>query len=162
MKYKALFMKQKITLVIAMVAVMLLAASCKKDTTSNPGPKVASEALLTAHPWKPKVINGVVGNTIVMYQRGGTGNTQNYDNESITFDAAKTGTYNDINGKQYPLTWDFANTDKTKLTFTVQYTPNVSNVTWDNMVFTDSLLEYNQTYSIGGVNGHSHEIRMPK
>ena len=159
-------MKQEIKVALLVSFVTLFIASCKKDTASNTTttstPSKPAEQYLTAHPWKPKEIRGVVSNFVIYYLRGGSANTQSFDNEYITFNTNNTGTYTDNTGKQSQLTWNFANTDKTKLNFTVQLTPNISNVTWEHIVYNDTLIEYDQSYTVGGTNGHSHETRITK
>jgi hypothetical protein len=135
----------------------------KKDTIYIKDTAV-SLAIITANPWKIQEDRGVVGGSLLYYLRGGSNNTQNFDNEYIVFNANKTGTHFENNGIQRPITWDFANADQTKLIWTLSNTPATFSITWDNLRYKNKSLHFDQYYTDGntGNHAHSHQIRIPK
>jgi hypothetical protein len=83
------------------------------------------------------------------YKRGNTsGNTANYDTESIKFNTDKTGTYI-AGGISYTLTWDFADATKNKLLFTIAYSTPLL-VTWENIIYSETDLRYSEYYNRNG------------
>jgi hypothetical protein len=129
----------------------------KKDTA-------LTAQILTSHPWKILEERGVQGSAIIYYLRGGTNNTQSFDNEYITFNSNNTGVLTINSGGQYNFTWAFANSDNTKLTWTVVNTPSTYTITWENIRYKNGNLNHDQYFTDGntGVNSHSQQIRMPK
>lgn len=120
-------------------------------------------ALLTANSWKLQEIRGVTDNTILFYQRGGSANTENFDTEYITFNANKTGSYNDGFNNTTPLTWDFLNTENTKLTFTLTpATAPYQTIFYENLRYKNGALWFDQYWTVGGKNHHGQVIRTPK
>jgi len=118
--------------------------------------------ILTANGWKIQETRGVTGNAVVYYKRGGTANTQSFDNEYITFKADKTGTYTDNNGGQSALTWDFSNTQNTTLTATVNFPNGTIVLTWDHLCYKNKSIKYEEFYTSKGVNSHAYVVRIPK
>lgn len=128
----------------------------KQDTTVTP-------ALLTAYKWKTKEIIGVIGNNITYYERGGSNNTENYDNEYIQFNTDGTGVLYDAAGTLHQTTWSFSDSSYKKLTFVV-FNPSPipsQNVTWDNLRFKNNQLLFDQYWSYQGINSHVQFIRLP-
>jgi len=72
--------------------------------------------ILTAHPWKVLEERGVLGGAIIYYLRGGTNNTQSFDNEFVTFNSNNTGVLTINSGNSYNFPWAFGNSENTKLT----------------------------------------------
>ncbi|MGZ3924477.1 MAG: hypothetical protein ACXVBJ_11960, partial [Flavisolibacter sp.] len=118
--------------------------------------------LLTANPWKLKEIRGVSSNTAFYYSRGGSYTGQNYDNEYITFTTNKTGTYIDPNGYPSALTWDFAGTDSSKITYIVAFPTITTTVHWENLRYKNGSLYYDEYYTQNNINEHAHGQRIPK
>jgi len=121
--------------------------------------------LLTANSWKMQEIRGVVGNTPLYYLRGGTtGNTDNYDNEYLTFNANKTGVYVDPAGGNHQLTWDFSNSTNTKITFVIQNpSPAASQtVVYENLRYKNKALYFDQYWTYNGTNSHAQGMRIAK
>jgi len=118
--------------------------------------------LLTANPWRMQEIRGVSNNVPFYYLRGGTSNTQSFDNDVITFRSDKTGTYTDNNGNSFAFTWDFTSSDNTKIAYTIpnsNLAPNLV-VTWENIRYKNSSLQYDEYYTAGTKNAHSHAVRI--
>ncbi|WP_157580765.1 hypothetical protein [Segetibacter koreensis] len=127
----------------------------KKDTT-------LSVELLTAHGWKLQELRGVSGGSLVYYSRGGSNNTENFDDEYIIFKADKTGTYYDPFRYPSPLTWDFGNTENTKIVYTIQFPqPGPVVITWENVVYKNNSLKIDEYWTEGNVNSHTQSIRIP-
>lgn len=119
--------------------------------------------LLTAHPWKMQEMYAVTGGAIRIYVRGGTSNTESFDNEYIVFNTNGTGTYVENGGRHDAITWAFGNAENTKILWTFYNTPATFDMTWDNVRFKNNSLYYDNYYTDGntGLNSHSQEIRTP-
>jgi hypothetical protein len=119
--------------------------------------------ILTANSWKLQEYKGVEGNTNVVYIRGAAGNNVNYDNEYITFNSNGTGGYYDPNyNYTSPLTWNFVNTDNTKLIMTINFPTGAEVVTWDHIIYKNKSLMFDQYWTKGTVNSHTQNIRIPR
>jgi hypothetical protein len=129
----------------------------KKDT-------MLTTQILTSHPWKVFEERGVHGGAIIYYLRGGTNNTQSFDNENVAFNSNNTGVLTINNGTQYNFTWSFGNADNTKLTWTLLNTPATYTITWENIRYKNGNLNHDQYFTDGntGENSHTQQIRMPK
>jgi len=135
----------------------------QKDTIIIQDTAITTE-LLTSHPWKMQEIYAVTGGAIRYYLRGGTNNTESFDNEYIIFNTDKTGTYVENGGRHDAITWDFANPEKTKVLWTLYNTPATFDINWDNLRFKNNRLYYDEYYTDGntGLNSHSQEVRVPQ
>jgi len=118
-------------------------------------------AIFTAHPWKIKEIRALVGSNYIYYVRGGSSNTQNLDNEYITFNANNTGVYTANDGSQNSLTWNFTDATNTRIVW-LWNLPQPVNVTWENIVYDDGAIRYTEYFTQFGVNILSSAIRIPK
>jgi hypothetical protein len=127
----------------------------EKDTT-------LTAAILTANPWKISVVRATVGGYYVYYQRGGSNNTQNFDNEYMTFNANNTGTYTDNTGVQTSFTWNFTDVAHTNLVWVWNLSSPVT-VTWENIAYDNASIRYTEYYytQFGG-NTLSSCVRIPK
>jgi hypothetical protein len=115
----------------------------------NPTPLVP-EQVLTSSVWIIDEIRFLQNNTLYYYKRGASsGNTANFDTETIKFNVDKTGTYI-AGGITYNVSWDFVGSDKSKINYTVSYSPSVT-VRWENVAYTDSTLKYSEYYSRNGI-----------
>ena len=130
----------------------------QKDTVAIQD-TVITAAILTANSWKVQELRGVIGNTPVYYQRGGSGNTQSLDNEYITFNSNNTGTYTDNTLTQYSITWSF--TDATTIVW-IWNLPTPLTVTWENVFYKDGAIRYTEHFTQSGQNEVSDGIRIPK
>jgi hypothetical protein len=160
-----------------LMTVQMSLSSCTKETTNTvtkydtvteiqkdtvvQKDTILSTAILTANSWKIQVIRAVSGNTVIYYLRGGTSNTQSFDNEYITFRADGTGLYVDNAGGQYSLTWQFADATFTKITYTIQYSTPLYD-TWENIVYKNGAIMYDEYNTEGGTNNQSTITRIPK
>lgn len=119
--------------------------------------------LLTANSWKMQELRGVIGNDITFYERGGTSNTENYDNEYIRFNADGTGILYDAAGTTHNITWAFADGTTTKLTFVVSNPPPIAsqNVVYENLRYKNNTLLFDQYWSYNGINSHAQAVRVP-
>ena len=163
--------------VFILVLFQLGLSSCTKDTITKTDTVIVTKKdtliikdtaitlqLLTANSWKIQQIRGVVGNTITSYLRGGSSNTDNYDNEYITFNTNKTGIYFDFNGGIHQITWDFSNTDNTKIIFVVSNPAPLAaqTVAYENLRYKNGALLFDQYWSYNNVNSHAQVVRIPK
>jgi hypothetical protein len=176
-------MKSIIKIIAALPIVLLLTfqtglTSCKKDQLSSDTVTIIKHdtvivthqdttltaAILTSHPWKVLEERGVAGGNIIYYYRGGSTNTQSFDNEFITFNANGTGVHTQQNGIQTNITWTLTNSGQTKIVWTLLNTPATYSITWDNIRYKNGNMYLDQYYTDGntGMNSHSQQIRMPK
>ena len=125
-----------------------------KDTLITP-------AILTANPWKIEYARAIYGSGYIFYTRGETTNTQDFDNEYITFNTNGTGIYHDNAGGETTLTWRFTDSSYTKLTWTWNM-PQPVVVTWENIVYKDAAVHYTEYYTQFGNNVLGSVIRIPK
>ena len=134
----------------------------KTDTLIIKDTAVSLE-LLTANSWILQDYRGVSANTIVFYQRGGTSNTENFDNEYIRFIADGTGTYFDQSGAMHQITWEFLNDEKTRLSFVVSNPAPLESqmVIYDNLRYKNKSLLFDQYWSYNYINLHAQAIRIP-
>jgi hypothetical protein len=140
----------------------------EKDTVTIKDTMLTAQ-ILCANQWKYQIYRGVFGGDSVVYYRGGTSNTFNYDNDYIEFhnDGSRTGFSQDANGYSHQITeWQFTNTDHTQLTFK-WYVTNSSIyhfVTWDNIRYKNKSLMYDEYYHDNYVNAnvHNQTVRIVK
>ena len=125
------------------------------DTTLN-------AQILTSHPWKLQELRGVYANRIEYYVRGGSNNTQNYDNEYILFRSDKTGTYVDPSGRSYNINWELVQTPRIKLTYNILNLGSEAStlITWENIVYKNGTISYDEYFTQGSNNSHMQGIRI--
>ena len=120
--------------------------------------------ILTANSWKILEIRALTDSMPLLYRRGGTANTDDFDNEYITFKADNTGIYTDNNAFQTTFTWNFTDATNTSLTWTwnlpAPEAPVV--VTWENIYYKNAAIHYDEYYFRDGKNVLSAGIRIPK
>lgn len=138
---------------------LMIFASCKKASTTADPVVLTPEQLLTAKTWKADEIRVQQSNNIfIFYTRGGTTNTTNYDADSIKYNANNTGVYY-TGGSQITTTWNFTNSEKTKMNLTINY-PTSLNLKVENIYLTANSFSFSQYYTYGGINfvGYGHRI----
>lgn len=62
---------------------------------------------------------GLNGGNLVYYLRGGSSNTESFDNEYVKFESNNTGVYHDNAGFERVIAWLFSNSDNSTLQFTM-------------------------------------------
>lgn len=118
---------------------------------------VGSADPLTSTAWKTEESRIIEGNTITYYKRGGQENSINLDNDLYKFNADNTGTWT-FNGQEYKFTWNYSNTEKTKMKMVIQYpTPLVVNL--ENIIVTPNAFSYTRLQQLNGVNLMAIETR---
>ena len=108
---------------LAFVASVLLLQGCLKDDSDTV--VATKEELLTHHTWKMEELTQVENNTQIYYKRGGTTNTQNFDNDKITFLVDGTGTYSPTPSQNFNITWEFTNASKTQMNIVITFSPSL-------------------------------------
>ncbi|MEJ0106282.1 MAG: hypothetical protein WDO19_28655 [Bacteroidota bacterium] len=153
--------------------------SCTKDTTIYDTvtvnrtdtiilkDTVLTADILTAHPWKIQEIRGVVDNGWIMYYlRGGTTNTESFDNEYIVFNADQTGYEIDNIAINHPIThWEFSNAEHSKVIFTYTNVPNTtSTINWENIHYKNKSIYCDEYYTNNntGDSFHGQKILIAK
>lgn len=115
-------------------------------------------AFLTGHPWKIKEIRILQQDKFLYYLRGGVGNTADFDNENIKFDADGNGSYS-ADGLDYTLTWDFKGPDKTKIEYIIAY-PTPLTVNWESITYRKDSLAYSEYYIRAGIKSLCYVLRQ--
>ncbi len=138
-------MKFKLS-VITIVLFTLI--SCKKDCPAPTSPEVKTkEELLTAKTWKLDNMRILRSNgTADFYQRGGASNTFNGNADSIRLNLNNTGVFYDFLGATYTATWNFTNSEKTKMTLVINQ-PAPITLILENVALTESYFIYSQFVS---------------
>ncbi len=115
-------MRKLLTVACLLMSILLISCSQDNDDVNPPPtPPVDVLALLTAHTWKMEEIIQVENNTRIYYKRGGNTNTNNYDNDKLTFLADGTGTYSPTPAQNLPMTWQFTNAAKSSLDLNINF-----------------------------------------
>ncbi|PWT71923.1 MAG: hypothetical protein C5B59_16845 [Bacteroidetes bacterium] len=139
--------------------------ACSKSSNNPPPPKPKSpDEILTSKTWKIMEDHGLYGNTPIDYTRGGAGNTLNLDGDSLRFNADGTGTQwtNIPSPGSYPINWNFIDSQKTQLTFTLHWSSSFSVVYyWGFNILAEDSINYEDQYSSGGINDYETVIRKP-
>jgi hypothetical protein len=118
--------------------------------------------LLTSTAWKFQEIRGVNSNTPYYYLRGGSFNTQSFDHEHILFKADKTGVVTDEGETNTPMTWDFANADKTSIAYRIPFPNGVILDTIEHVKYKNGALIFGEFFKDAqGHYVHSMAIRIP-
>lgn len=132
--------------------------SCTKDNT--PVKTKSVEDYLVGKSWKIQEITFVQNNQLYYYLRGGSGNTASFPNDVLVFNADGTGTYTTTAGDSFHTTWDFQDSEKSKINYTVyDYDAGAAKtgsnlvVRMENVNVSDSTLKYAEIYTNG--NGNS-------
>jgi hypothetical protein len=154
----------KTTLTIFAFPLFLLAA-CSKS--SDPAPTTTTttttktvEELLTQRTWKTDEIRSQLSNnTTQYYKRGGSSNTVNYDSDSLKFNVNNTGTYY-FGGVATSTTWNFINSEKSKMTIIINYSPTPLTINWEYVNVAETTLKYTQ-YVTGGISYLASGTRVP-
>ncbi len=99
---------------ILFIFLLVFVAGCGKKSETTP-----SKTAMISKNWKMQKLTGESGGAnIVFYERGKTGNMENYDSFSIYFVSNGTFTGKDENGEMLAGTWKFTeNETKLSLTF---------------------------------------------
>ena len=141
----------KSLLITAILILSIFLNSCKKDSDNTPAAKTKEE-MLTTGIWKIdelrfSQVNTSAGGATYYYKHGITANIANMDNENIQFQANNTGSYT-LGAVTSPLVWSFANSEKTKMQFTITYSPtNILTVNWENVTVSETALKYSEYYT---------------
>jgi hypothetical protein len=136
----------------------LLLSPCKKDCADDSNPKTQEE-LLTAKTWKTDEARIQLSNgTAQYYKRGGSGNTVNYDSDSLKFNTNNTGIYYST-GTQTPITWNFTNGEKSKMTIVISYASPLT-INLENVTLADTYFSYSQ-FVTAGVSYLASVRRLP-
>lgn len=140
------------------VAIALM-SSCKKDPVQSDSTITAQ--LLSANKLIIEEMIGVAGGSKIVYVRGGSSNTQSFDNEYIFFKTDNTVTYQDNGGTVRQATWNFTNSSNSKLVINFTNTPANFTVTWDNLRLVNGKFYFDEYFTDGNtkLNSHSQVIR---
>lgn len=148
------------TRLISIAFLAIIFAACSKDHTTPNTPTKTTEELLSAKTWKADEIRvQLSNNTTSYYKRGATTNTVNYDSDSLKFNPDNTGIYYYL-GSQYATTWNFVNSDKSKLTVVINYSTPLT-INFENVNVTENYFKYAQYATANGISYLSSGTRVP-
>jgi len=129
--------------ILVVLCLCILFFSCKKSNTVSK----TVEQLLSEKTWKTDELRMQLSNNSTQYyKRGGSGNTTNYDSDSLKFNSNNTGVYY-FSGVQYNTTWNFTGGDKTKITLGINLTPSPITVNLEYVIVTSTTLSYTQQFT---------------
>ena len=120
----------------------------------------ATESALTAVTWKVDESKVIDGNSMLVYKRGASENTINFDNDFYKFNTDNTGIYS-FNGQDYKFNWKYLDAEKTKMEMTILY-PSPLIVTLENITLTANSLKYTRLQKVNGLNFIAIESRSIK
>jgi hypothetical protein len=140
--------------ILGLILLTSLVVSCKKDANDPPEVIISRDSLLVSNTWQMQQINVVQNDgTVLFYKRGGQNNSWNYDDDYLKFERNGTGIYN-AGTQQYEITWQFDNSDKTELSYTIH---NYSNggpqenssldIKLENVYLSESSFRYAELYT---------------
>jgi hypothetical protein len=150
---KATFMKIKASPIILVVTVFLFNSCKKNDDSTTPPP--TPEELLTKSSWNVNEerwsqVSTAGGGATYYYKRGTTGNIGELDNGSLVFATNNTGTFT-LGSTVAPITWQFTDAGKTKIQWTITYSPgNTQTVNWENVTITTTELHLGEYFTTSG------------
>ncbi|MGC4036373.1 MAG: hypothetical protein QM764_10440, partial [Chitinophagaceae bacterium] len=109
---------------------------------------LVTESILTANSWKIQELRGVNEGAVLYYLRGGSSNTDSYDNEYFVFNSNHNGYENNNSNVIFNIqNWQLDEV-KGKLTFTYNLSSTLSMVvTWDNLRYKNGSIYYDEYYS---------------
>jgi len=144
------FMKKSAFL--SSVLFLFLAVGCQKEEDKPPTP--SKEDLLVDKNWYASDITFVSGDFLRYYKRGGSGNTWDFTNDYISFKRDGTGTYQNLPGSTFNISWQFIDAAKTRIRFTIfDYDKGVRKpgtnlvVNWQNVLISANAIEYSEIYT---------------
>lgn len=156
--------------ILGLILISLLLISCKKNN-EEPPPQVpiTRDSMLISNVWQIKHIHVLQNSTVYKYERGSQNNTYNYNNDYIEFEKNGAGKYtagNDI----YDITWQFNNSEKTELTYTIYdyanglpQEGNNLDVKLENVFLSETSFRYAEIYTnLNGANAVCSVYREPK
>jgi len=116
-------MKIKAPILAALGFSLILFQACLKDDSDTV--VISKEEILTHHTWKIEELNQVENNAQIYYKRGGLSNTNNLDDDKITFLADGTGSYSPTSSENYDITWEFTDATKTQMDIIITFSPSL-------------------------------------
>ena len=116
-------MKIKAPILAALGLSLFFLQACLKDDSDTI--VVSKEEILTHHAWKIEELNQVENNAQIYYKRGGLSNTNDLDDDKITFLADGTGSYSPTPAENYNITWEFTDASKIKMDIVITFSPSL-------------------------------------
>ena len=139
--------------VLGLILLSSVIISCKKDNNDPPESVISRDSILVSRIWQMEHIRVLQNNVITRYDRGSQNNTWNYDNDYLKFDKNGSGTYtagNDV----YDISWQFANSDKTEIEYTLHDYSNGQpsegvdmEIKLENVFISENSLRYSELYT---------------
>jgi len=136
----------------------------KKDTVYVVKDTPITSQFLTSKGWKVDEKRGVSNGTAYYYKRGASGNTFNFDQDNVTLNSNKTGTYIDGAGASHSLTWDFVNNDTSHVSMIISNPAPLPSQTlyYKNIRVKNGNLYYNEYSTYNGNSFFGEAVRTPK
>lgn len=151
-------------LTYSFLTLLILFIACKKDDVDPEPPPVKDRTeLLTGSSWQIKHLNQAQSGQKTYYDRGGGNNTYDYDDDLLKFNTDGSGIYTTSTGVNYNFTWQFDNTDKTELSYTLAGYGNGSlAIKLENIFLDENNFRYSEMYMFGSSYSGGSIYRMPK
>lgn len=151
-------------LLFSLLALSILFLACKKDNADpEPTPVKDRTELLTGASWQIKHLNQAQSGQKSYYDRGGSNNTYNYDQDLLKFNSDGSGVYTTSTGINYNFSWQFNNPEKTELSYTLAgYGGGSLAIKLENIFLDESNFRYSEMYMQGGSYSGGSIYRMAK
>ena len=128
--------------------------ACKKDNDNDQSASKSPEEYLIGKKWKIDELTFLQGNQFGYYFRNTSGTTINLMNDRIEFKTGGTGTYTSTYDDVYSFTWQFTDTDKTKMMVKISNYANGApaagvdlTITYENVHVSDNVLRYTEIFT---------------
>jgi hypothetical protein len=125
-----------------------------------PAPPIDTLAVLTGKEYHMEEITILQEDEFFYYKKGQAGNTAQFDQDFIKFNANKTGSYS-YSGQTHTIEWDFIGNAKTRIRYTLNRpTPIV--ITMENISYSGDTLSYTEYYTVGAIKSMSSVLRIAR
>ncbi|KAA2240321.1 hypothetical protein F0L74_29615 [Chitinophaga agrisoli] len=105
--------------------------------------------ILTSTAWKTQESRWIRNNIYGYYLRGGSGNMESLDIQTLTFRADGTGTHYNADGYTVQFNWEWLNNQKTSLKYTDHYPAPTGDhgVVWEHIVYKNGAIKFGEYVS---------------
>jgi hypothetical protein len=157
------------TILVSTSVLMFLSLSitkdinCSKIKTTTPITKItplSKEKILVQKTWRIDQLQSLINGIHAAFYLGGTNTTgRNLSLNRYQFNADGTASYTDENGNHFTANWQFTDSDKRTIRFTIySASANVNN--WEMIVIEDNYLQGTQRFTVNGNPNNLQSFRL--
>ncbi|WP_217604352.1 hypothetical protein [Chitinophaga sp. GbtcB8] len=147
--------------IVALASLQVSVSSCSKENTDTLVVRdtvhitdtlqlkdtAMTTAILTSTVWKTQESRWVRDNSSISYYlRGGSGNTESLDIQTLTFRADGTGTHYNADGFTVQFNWQWLNNEQTSLKYIDHYPSPTGDhtVIWEHIVYKNGAIKFGE------------------